>query len=393
MNAVHFGAGNIGRGFIGLLLADSGYRVTFVDVNAAIVSALQEHGEYTVSFADGGNESTTVRGVTAVLGSDLEAVARAVASADLVTTAVGVSILPYIAKGIAEGIKLRLGEDREGLHIIACENAIGGSTQLKKHVYGYLTEDEQEQAGRHAAFPDAAVDRIVPLQKHEDPLKVVVEPFCEWVIDRSAMFPSHKEIEGVHYVDSLDPFIARKLFTVNTGHCCAAYFGYLNGYETIQQVMQNDHTRSKVYEILQETGNLLITKYGFDRAEHEHYIHTILDRFTNPYLTDDVRRVGRSPIRKISINDRLVRPALIGYELGLSVRNLTGAMAAALLFDDMEDPEAVELQQALADHGISHVIMHYMGLPEKHPLHAMIIEQYERARSEEEHGEKGALHE
>ena len=35
--AIHFGGGNIGRGFIGELLVRSGYEVTFVDVADALV--------------------------------------------------------------------------------------------------------------------------------------------------------------------------------------------------------------------------------------------------------------------------------------------------------------------------------------------------------------------
>ena len=230
MKAVHFGAGNIGRGFIGLLLSQAGYKVTFVDVNEAFVAQLQERGEYPVTLASEGLETVIVKNVTALSSvTHAEEVAAAIAEADLVTTAVGVSILKHIAGTVADGIRRRLAVSSAPLHVIACENAIGGSAQLKELVYAKLDEADRAKAEASVAFPNAAVDRIVPLQQHEDILKVVVEPFYEWVVDASQMLPGYTPVEGVHYVDNLEPYIERKLFTVNTGHCSAAYLGFLQG--------------------------------------------------------------------------------------------------------------------------------------------------------------------
>ncbi len=379
MRAVHFGAGNIGRGFIGLLLSRSGYQVTFVDVNDEIVNSLQLRGEYTVTLANESQSAETVSHVTAIHGSKLDQVSEAIAKADLVTTAIGVSILPHIASVIATGIRRRMEEGESPLHMIACENTIGGSSQLRSLVFTYLTEEEQLQADQWIKFPNAAVDRIVPIQHHEDPLQVTVEPFYEWIVDRSSMIQGYQAIEGVLYVDELDAFIARKLFTVNTGHCCAAYYGYLQGYETIQDAMQDEGIRADVLGTLVETGQWLCKQYGFDRIEHERYIHKVLDRFTNRYLTDDVRRVGRSPIRKLSVNDRLVRPTLLAYELGLEVTCLTKAIVAALQFNLIEDPEAVELQNAIHERGIHQVVVDYLGISLNHPLHNTIVQQYEES--------------
>lgn len=373
MKAVHFGAGNIGRGFIGLLLSRSGYEVCFVDVNDTLVSQLQQRGEYTVTLATEAHDAAVVSGVTAINGKDLDQVAEAVANADLVTTAVGVTILKHIAAGIARGIELRLSRSGAPLHVIACENAIGGSSQLKEHVYSHLSEALRGKADQFVAFPDAAVDRIVPIQHHEDPLKVTVEPFYEWVVDRSSMIEGFTEVKGVHYVDELTPYIERKLFTVNTGHCTAAYLGYLKGFSTIQESMADEEITLQVRQVLEETGELLVKKYGFDPVEHKAYIHKILDRFRNPYLTDEVERVGRSPIRKLSPNDRLVRPALQAFELGIQPNQLALAMAAALLFDNAEDSEAVELQSAIQALGVSRAVTQYTGVPEEHPVHALIL--------------------
>jgi len=377
MIALHFGAGNIGRGFIGLLLSQSGYEVVFSDVNQNLVQELQKRGQYTVTLANETHDKVQVTGVTAIDGTDLEKVADTVAKADLITTAVGVNILKHIAKGIALGIERRVAQAAAPLHVIACENAIGGSTQLKEHVLGHLSEDVKAKLDQYVAFPDAAVDRIVPIQHNEDPLEVIVEPFHEWVIDESAMFDGYRVIEGVHYVANLQPYIERKLFTVNTGHATAAYIGNLHRYETIQQAMADEQVVNAVKATLAESGGALIANYKFDKAEHQQYIDTIIERFRNTELTDEISRVGRSPIRKLSPNDRLVRPAMLALEAGIEPKHLANAMAAALRFDVSDDPESVELQQLVESIGVSETVTKITSLSPDHPIHHMVVASYE----------------
>lgn len=388
MKAVHFGAGNIGRGFIGLLLHHSGYEVSFVDVNDSLVSLLQTKRQYTVKLANEQADTFLVDHVTAIDGKNISLVAETIAKSDLVTTAVGVSVLKHIAAAIAKGIELRLAGSQEPLHIIACENALGGSTTLKHWVYEHLSPETQALADRLVAFPDAAVDRIVPLQQNEDPLLVTVEPFYEWTIDRSAVLPGHQEIAGAHYVEQLEPYIERKLFTVNTGHCCAAYHGYLKGYTTIQEAMKDPSIVAEVRGALQESGAALIQTYKFDETAHSQYIEQILERFINPYLVDEIVRIGRSPIRKLSPQDRLVRPASLADQCCITVTHLTNAMAAALHFDYANDPEAVELQEAIKKNGIHRTITDYTGLDGQSPLHAQAAEQYQQLGQWVRHGKE-----
>ncbi|MDD9267279.1 mannitol-1-phosphate 5-dehydrogenase [Paenibacillus sp. GCM10023248] len=380
MKAVHFGAGNIGRGFIGLVLSQAGYEVVFSDVNDRLVEELQKRKSYTVRIASDAQETFQVNNVTAINGGNPDDVAEAVASADLVTTAVGVNILKHIAGGIAKGLELRIARGGAPLAIIACENAIGGSTQLKEHVYSHLSPELQEKAEGLAAFPDAAVDRIVPIQHNADPLEVRVEPFYEWVVDESQMFPGFQRIEGIHYVNKLEPYIERKLFTVNTGHCIAAYLGYMHGYPTIQEAMADRRIAALVQAAMEETGAVLQRRYGFDAATHTNYIHKIISRFVNPHLTDEVTRVGRSPIRKLSPNDRLVRPALQAYELGMGAQHLAMGMAAALLFDPADDPEAVQIRADIHALGLTAAITKYTSIEADHPIHAEVVHHYEQLK-------------
>ncbi|WP_400163298.1 mannitol-1-phosphate 5-dehydrogenase [Brevibacillus sp. TJ4] len=377
MLAIHFGAGNIGRGFIGQLLHQSGYEVCFVDVNQEIVDEINQKRGYTITLASEQKETFRVEGVRAINGNRVEEIAAEIAKADVVTTAVGVNILPHIAPAIAKGIMQRLAASGPPLAIIACENAIGGSTQLKQHVYGHLTEQDRERAERLIAFPDAAVDRIVPLQHNEDRLAVSVEPFYEWVVNQSQVVGPTPAIKGVTFVDDLAPYIERKLFTVNTGHATIAYLGYLLGYKTISEAIQDAFIVDTTTHVLHETGQLLHAKHSFDKQAHEQYIAKILHRFENPYISDDVVRVGRSPIRKLSPHDRLIAPATGLFQYGVTPAHLPVAIAAAFLFDDPGDAEAMELQQTIRQDGLAQAITRYTKIEPDHPLHGLVAGQYE----------------
>ncbi|HJV45195.1 MAG TPA: mannitol-1-phosphate 5-dehydrogenase [Bacillota bacterium] len=380
MLAIHFGAGNIGRGFIGQLLYQSGYEVCFVDVNQELVNEISSRKEYQVRLADMGQETFTIQGVRAISGKDEEAVANVIANADLVTTAVGPNILKYIAPVIAKGISLRIGKSDQPLNVIACENMVGGSTQLKSYVLENIEEAVKAKVMAQIGFPDAAVDRIVPLQNHDDKLLVTVEPFYEWVVNESQFIGPVPKIEGITFVRDLTPYIERKLFTVNTGHAVTAYLGYQHGLKTIDQAMKNENIVDSVRQTLLETGQLLKAKHQFDEKKHLEYTDKIMNRFQNPFISDELIRVGRSPIRKLSPNDRLVGPAMQAFEHGITPIHLAKGIAGALLFDYPGDPEAVEIQNSIREVGMEETIRKYTQIPVDHPLFSIVMKQVDDLR-------------
>ncbi|RBM31517.1 mannitol-1-phosphate 5-dehydrogenase [Vibrio tarriae] len=363
-NAVHFGAGNIGRGFIGKLLADADIAVTFADVNEPLVDQLSHQQEYKVKVVGSECKMETVSHVTAV-NSASEALIERIIKTDLVTTAVGPTVLDIIAKTIAKGLSARFAAgNTQPLNIIACENMVRGTTHLKQQVYQFLTTEEQQQADSLVGFVDSAVDRIVPpLQAaNDDPLEVTVESFSEWIVDEQQFKGEIPQIEGMEKTNNLMAFVERKLFTLNTGHCITAYLGCLKGHRTIREAIEDPTIHAQVKQAMQESGEVLTRRYGFDRALHSAYIEKILSRFANPYLVDEVDRVGRQPLRKLGTNDRLIKPLLGTIEYGLPNSMLLKGIAAALKYRNSSDPQAVEIQQSIEKEGVRSTLARYTGL-------------------------------
>ncbi|MDN3936277.1 mannitol-1-phosphate 5-dehydrogenase [Arthrobacter sp. YD4] len=367
MKAVHFGAGNIGRGFVGLLLHEAGYEVVFADVADALISQLAAADSYRVHEVGETPAVRTVDNFRALnSGSQEDAVVAEIATADVVTTAVGPHILKFVAPVIAKGIAARAA-GLAPLQVMACENAINATDILKSEITAQWDPAAGDLAAA-AVFANTAVDRIVPNQEAGQGLDVTVETFYEWVIDRTPFGDHQPVIPGATFVDDLGPYIERKLFTVNTGHASAAYFGFDAGLEKISDAMADQDVAADVRAVLDETKELLVAKHGFNRDEQEAYVQKILGRFTNPYLPDTVNRVGRAPLRKLSRHERFIGPAAELAERGIVPEALLGAMAAALRFNDPADAEAVELGQILASSSPEDATARITGLEPTHPL-------------------------
>lgn len=372
--AVHFGAGNIGRGFVGLILHRAGYEVVFADVADALIDALQATPNYQVLAV--GLESSTekVDNYRAINSRRHEAaLVREIANADIVTTAVGPTVLKFVAPTIAAALRAR-SADRPPLAVMACENAINATDVLAGHIREHCSPAEWESIAANAIFANTAVDRIVPAQAADAGLDVTVETYFEWAIESPPFADTAPSIPDASWVTDLAPYIERKLFTVNTGHATTAYHGQVRGISKLSDALADTEVRAAVQGVLAETKDLLVAKHEFSEAAQQAYVDKILTRFANPHLPDTTERVGRQPLRKLSRNERLIGPAAELAELGRTPQHLLATVGAALRFDVPEDPESVELQQLLRTLTPQQATEQITGLTPDHPLFSQVVD-------------------
>ena len=376
--AIQFGAGNIGRGFIGYLLGRSGYRLVFADVFDNVIDEINKEKHYTIYIKDVELEEIEVDSISAV-NSTTDAIVDEILNADIITTAVGPLNLVKIAPAIAKGIVKRMNSDsKEYLNIIACENAIYASRSLKEDVYKNLNDKEKAYADKYIGFPSCSVDRIVPPSKNEKMLDVTVENYFEWNVEKNEFKGGVPDVYGMNPVDNLLPYIERKLFTLNTGHAITAYTGRLKGYKTIEESIADKDIENLVRAAMRESGRALIKEFGFDEKTHFAYIEKILKRFTNPYLQDDVNRVGREPIRKLSPEERLVKPLNTALSYDLCVDHLIQGIGNALHFDSKDDKQAIELQEMIKKDGLEETIKEVTKIKDSKVIEK-IIKAYKEA--------------
>ena len=377
LKAVHFGAGNIGRGFVGLVLHNAGYEIVFADVAAPLIDALAASSSYQVREVGLGAKTSTVDNYRALNSATDEAdVIAEIATADIVTTAVGPNVLKFVAPVIAAALAKR-DASRSPLAVMACENAINATDLLRNSVVDSIHDPGHLS---RAVFANTAVDRIVPGQPEGAGLDVTVEAFFEWAVEKKPFGNDVPVIPEAHFVDDLAPYIERKLFTVNTGHATTAYHGFIAGADSIAAAIGMPAVLSQVRAVLAETKELLVAKHGFTPEIQQEYIDTTLARFTNEELTDTVERVGRQPLRKLSRNERFVSPAAELAERGLSADALVRAMGAALRFDVPDDPQSVEMLALLTSTSAHGFVLQVTGLEPSHPLFPAVLAEVKAAQ-------------
>lgn len=336
MKAVMYGGGNIGRGFIGALLSQSGYDVTFVDVAEPVVAALRANRKYPVRYVNSqGYEDVWIENVTAVNGNDKDATASVIANCDIMATAVGARILKFIVPNIVEGLRKRWTMEKGPLNIIICENLMDANKVLEGLVKEQLTEEEKIKFDETVGLVEASIGRMVPVQTEEmkdgEPLRVCVEQYGFLPVDKSAFKGNVPTIKNMVPYAPFDFYIKRKLYVHNMGHATCAYLGDIMGLAYVYQAIAVPDIRILVQNAMMESAMALSAKYGASLVDLQLHITNLLSRFTNVALKDTCERVGGDPARKLSPEDRLIGSARLVMEQG-GVPAYIGVGAAAGLY-------------------------------------------------------------
>ncbi|WP_022868972.1 mannitol-1-phosphate 5-dehydrogenase [Schaalia vaccimaxillae] len=333
-HVVSFGAGNVGRGFIGDIFAGSGWRITFLDVAPAIVDSLHSEGSYIhETVSNDGVVSRTITGVDARYSNDQDAVDQLITDADFITTSVGARVLALIAPALALGLAARWQAGKGPIDILLCENLHGAAGIVRDLLLEHLPKNFHADIDVRLGLAETSIGRMIPatLPLNGQPATLIrVEPYRQLPYDATALRAAEPQVHGLHPVRDIpfDFYTDRKLFIHNMGHCTCAYLGEILGYEYIWQAIADPRIRSIVKAAMGQSALALAARYSADRTAVELHIDDLLARFGNRELGDTTERVGRDPIRKLAADDRLLGAYRLAQSEGTPLEYLS--LAAAL---------------------------------------------------------------
>lgn len=318
MKAVVYGGGNIGRGFLGQLLFESGFETVFIDVNQELIDKLNEDKFYPLKIVcNEYQKEILIQNIRAVHSDDA---VDEIATADIIFTSVGVNVLPYIAPVLKEGLAKRT----TGVDIIICENLIHADKYLKDLI----------QPADNIGFVEASVGRMVPVMIDEMregcKTKVWVEPFCTLPVDKAAFKNPIPNIKGMVPSEPFEYYIQSKLYLHNMGHAISAYLGMKKGYEFIWQAMENDEIYETVKNAMYASALALHFEHNKPKDEIIAYADDLIFRFKNEFLGDTAKRVGRDVERKLAPKDRLLGALWLCQKHNIPTDNIRRGIIAAL---------------------------------------------------------------
>jgi mannitol-1-phosphate 5-dehydrogenase len=382
--AVMYGAGNIGRGFIGQLLSLSGYEVVFLDINGAVIDKLNQLRCYPLRLVQaGGFTETIVENVRGVNAADGEAAVAEIASADLLATAVGAGILPKIAPVIARGLQRRwLDGNSAPLNILICENLLDAHKVLEGLLLDCLDPQLHELLHERTGLVEASIGRMVPVptaqMQQGNLLTVWAEPYDELPVDLDGFVGPPPAIVGLKPFSPFAFYIGRKLYLHNMSHAVLAYLGRLAGHEFIWQAVRDKDIAGAARGALDEAAAALSGRHGVPMAELSAYTVDLMARFDNPLLGDTVARVGRDTPRKLAPGDRLTGAATLCLEQGIVPERICAGIAAALLFQADGDMASQAVCDTVEEMGLEAALSRYCGIDSAtSPLVPLIKKYYQ----------------
>jgi mannitol-1-phosphate 5-dehydrogenase len=387
--AVMYGAGNIGRGFIGQLFSLSGYEVVFIDINPVVLEKLNADHCYPIRvITDGTYSEVIVENVRAVSAAEMEAVACEIATTDIMATAVGVNVLPRIAKPVACGLKKRWENGNfNPLNIIICENLLDANHYLEKLIKQELNGKECGYFDETVGLVEASIGRMVPVMTPEmqgdNPLRICVEEYCDLPVDKDAFKGDIPHIVNMVPFSPFNFYIQRKLFMHNMGHATTAYLGFMADSKYIWEAIGNPTIKLIALRALQESAAAMSQEHEVPLQKLLEHAEDLIFRFSNKLLGDTVERVGKDPVRKLAENDRLVGAANLCLKQGIHPVYISLGIAAAFRFHPENDEYAARVQAVVAKEGILTALAEFCHISAESPV-AELVMKFDRMLSKEQ---------
>ena len=357
---VVFGAGKIGRSFIGQLFSRGGYEVVFIDVFKPVIDELNLKNQYKVIIKSETEETLLITNVRGVLAGDEDKVIEEVSSAGILAVSIGqkglTAALPLIAKGV---LRRQSDSPDSALDIIIAENLRNAADYFRNELKQFLPDNFQ--LDRLVGLIETSIGKMVPIMTkkdmEDDVLQVFAEPYNTLILDKKGFRNPIPEIEGLSPKENMKAWVDRKLFIHNLGHAATAYLGYQYNpeFKFLHEALAVPELHEQVRETMLQSAHILLTKYPEDfilNTLTEH-IDDLLFRFQNKALGDTVFRVGCDLKRKLSAEDRLAGAIHLALELNLPYDKILFSLVAGCYFragnehgqllpDDLEFAEFLE---------------------------------------------------
>jgi len=377
---IQFGAGNVGRGFLGQLLTESDFEVVFVDVDSALIEAINAAKGYRLKLVGKHPVELWIGNVRAVNASQTEEIAEYLCRAELAATAVGQAALPQVAHVLAQGIRLRRERGVAApLNVIVCENLYDAANVVRKMILEAAGPEDAAYINEKVGLAEAVISRMVPIvppeERAADRAYVKAEEYSVLPVCGSGFKGAVPDIKGMVAYDDLTPYVERKLYAHNLSHALLGYFGYHKGHTYVYECTEDAELCERARRAAEEAGRALILKHGFSAEEHKAHLDDLFERFGFRELGDTVFRTTRDPIRKLAYADRLVGAARLALAYDVEPRNIVAGIRAALAYDDARDKGAGELQRMIRAEGRGAVLERVCGLDEGSPLFTMILSE------------------
>ena len=335
-----FGAGKIGRSFIGQLFSLSGFEVVFVDINKKLTDELSRLQQYKVVIkSETVDEVLIINNVRGVCLNDFDNVINELASATIAALSVGqqglLDALPVIAMAL---VKRREQFGDWPLDFIIAENMRNSDQYLLNELAKYLPLDYPQDM--LVGLVETSIGKMVPIMTHKDfekdPLQVFAEPYNTLIVAKKGFKNPIPEVHNLAPKENIKAWVDRKLFIHNLGHATAAYLGFrkypqaINIYEVLEDPGIFDTTRKTMLQ----SANILIALYPeeFTVSQLTDHIDDLLYRFRNKALGDTIYRVGCDLYRKLSPEDRLVAPINAALNLNMPYDLIYNSLLAAITF-------------------------------------------------------------